>query len=132
MFRDVFAVLIQDSSCYTLNSIDKNIWKASQICNFIDYCQDHEEYAPYIPYNTTHTIKFMQKVLWQCMVYFHEIAKFITQYSTQARCSMASRILQHIFVKPGLALIFKGGYDACTWSYKVDPTQVLPLTKKMP
>ena len=30
----------------------------------------------------------------------------------------------------GGALIFKGGYDARTWTYKMDPKQVFPPTKK--
>ena len=30
----------------------------------------------------------------------------------------------------GGALIFKGGYDACTWTCKMDPEQVFSLTTK--
>ena len=30
----------------------------------------------------------------------------------------------------GRGLIFKGGYDGCTWTYKMDPKQVFPPTTK--
>ena len=31
---------------------------------------------------------------------------------------------------PGGVLKFKGGYDACSWTYKMDPKQVFFPTKK--
>ena len=31
---------------------------------------------------------------------------------------------------PGGALVFEGGYDARTWTYKMDPKQVFPPPKK--
>ena len=32
----------------------------------------------------------------------------------------------------GGALVFKGGYDACTWTYKIYPKQVFLQTKTYP